>query len=80
MLVQTKVQIDAKVHDFIKKTYKDFRYRSLSEYMREAINAKVKKDRKRLREFKRVNAMEMIGRAQYDNLFESIEGDDFENR
>ncbi len=80
MLVQTKVQIDAKDLEFIKKTYKDFRYRSLSEYMREAINAKVKEDRKRLREFKRMEAMEMIGRAQYDNLFESIEGEDFENR
>jgi len=52
MLIQTKVQIDAKV----------------------------KEDRKRLREIKRVEAMEMIGRAQYDNLFESIEGEDFENR
>ena len=45
--------------------------------MREAINARVKEDRKRLRELKRVKAMEMIGRAQYDNLFESIEGEDF---
>ena len=80
MLVQTKVQINAKDHNFIKKTYKDFHYRSLSEYMREAINAKVKEDRKRLRELKRAKAMEMIGRAQYDNLFESIEGDDFESR
>ena len=80
MLVQTKVQIDAKDHDFIKKTYKGFRYRSLSEYMREAINAKVKEDRKRLRAIKRTEAMEMIGRTQYDNLFESIEGEDFENR
>jgi hypothetical protein len=80
MLIQTKVQIDAKNYDFIKKIYKDFSYKSLSEYMREAINAKVKEDRKRLREIKRVEAMEMIGRAQYDNLFESIEGEDFENR
>ena len=80
MLVQTKVQIDAKNYDFIKKIYKDFHYKSLSEYMREAINAKVKEDRKRLREIKRMEAMEMIGRAQYDNLFESIEGEDFENR
>lgn len=80
MLIQTKVQIDAKNYDFIKKIYKDFCYKSLSEYMREAINAKVKEDRKRLREIKRVEAMEMIGRTQYDNLFESIEGEDFENR
>ncbi len=80
MLIQTKVQIDPKDYEFIKKVYKDLRYRSLSEYMREAVNAKVREDRKRLRELKRMAAMEMIGRAPYDNLFESIEGEDFENR
>jgi len=48
--------------------------------MREAVNTKVEKDRKRLRELKRIAAMEMTGRAPYDNLFESIEGEDFENR
>ena len=52
----------------------------LSEYMREAINAKVKQDRKRLREQKRIAAMEMIGKAPCENLFESIEGEDFESR
>jgi len=80
MLVQAKVQINAKDHDFIKKTYKNLCYRSLSEYMREAVNAKVKEDRKRLRQLTRVKAMKMIGMAQYDNLFELIEGKDFENR
>jgi ribosomal protein L19E len=48
--------------------------------MREAVNAKVREDRKRLRKLKRMAAMEMIGKAPYDNLFESIEGEDFENR
>lgn len=80
MLVQTKVQIDKKNYDFIKKAYKELHYKSLSEYMREAINAKVQEDRKRLRNLKRMAAMEMIGKATYENLFESIEGDDFENR
>ena len=80
MLTQTKIQIDPKDYEFIKKVYKDLRYRSLSEYMREAVNAKVREDRKRLRELKRMAAMEMIGRTPYDNLFESIEGEDFENR
>ena len=80
MLTQTKIQIDPKDYEFIKKVYKDLRYRSLSEYMREAVNAKVREDRKRLRELKRMTAMEMIGRTPYDNLFESIEGEDFENR
>jgi len=80
MLIPAKIQIDKKNYEFMKQVYKDLHYRSLSEYMREAINAKVQQDRKRLRELKRTEAMEMIGRAQYDNVFESIEGEDFENR
>jgi len=80
MLIQTKVQIGKKEYEFIKQVHKDLRYKSLSEYMREAINAKVKEDRKRLRELKRMAAMEMIGKAPYDNVFESIEGENFENR
>lgn len=80
MLIQTKIQIDPKNYEFIKKVYKDLKYRSLSDYMREAINAKVRKDRKRLRELKRTAAMEMIGGAPHNNVFESIEGDDFEDR
>ena len=80
MLIQTKVQINPKDYEFIKKFYKDLRFRSLSEYMREAINAKVEQDRKRLRELKRMKAIEMIGKAADDNLFESIEGEEFEDR
>ena len=48
--------------------------------MREAVNTKVEEDRKKLREQKRTAAMEMIGRTPHENLFESIEGEDFENR
>ena len=80
MLVQTKIQVNQKDYEFIKEAYKVLRYRSLSEYVREAINAKVKEDRRRIRDLKRMAAMEMIGKAPYDNLFESIEGEDFENR
>ena len=80
MLTQTKVQIDPKDYEFIKKVYKDLHYRSLSEYIREAVNAKVREDRKRLRELKRMAAVEMIGKTSYNNLFESIEGEDFESR
>ncbi len=80
MLIQTKIQVNPTDYEFIKKVYKDFRYKSLSEYMREAIHAKVNQDRKRLREQKRIAAMEMIGKAPYKNLFESIEGEDFESR
>lgn len=80
MMIQTKIQIDPENYEFIKKFHKDLSYRTLSEYMREAVNAKVKEDRKRLRESKRIRAMEMIGESAYANLFEPIEGDDFEDR
>jgi Arc/MetJ-type ribon-helix-helix transcriptional regulator len=80
MLIQTKIQIDKKEYEFIKQAYKELRYKSLSEYIRKAVHTKVEEDRKRLRELKRKAAMEMIGRASYDNVFESIEGEDFENR
>jgi len=80
MLIPTKIQIEKKNHEFIKQVYKKLHYKSLSEYMREAVNTKVEDDRRRLRELTREAAMEMIGRAPYDNVFESIEGEDFENR
>ena len=80
MLVPTKIQIDKKNFEFIKQVYKQLDYKSLSEYIREAVNTKVEKDRKRLRELKRKAAIEMIGKATYDNVFESIEREDFENR
>jgi metal-responsive CopG/Arc/MetJ family transcriptional regulator len=80
MLIPTKIQIEKKSYEFIKQVYKDLHYKSLSEYMRKAIDTKVEEDRKKLRELKRVAAMEMIGRAPYDNVFETIEGEDFENR
>ncbi len=80
MLIQTKIQIDPKDYEFIKKTYKNLQYKSLSEYVRKAVNAKVQEDRKKLRELKRMAAMDMIGKASYRNIFESIEGENFEDR
>ena len=80
MLIPTKIQIDKKNYEFIKQIHKKLNYKSLSEYIRVAVNAKVEKDRKKLRELKRIAAIEMIGKAPYDNVFESIEGEDFENR
>ena len=80
MMIQTKFQIDQKNYEFIKKVYKDLHYRSLSEYIREAVNTKVREDCKKLRELKRKKAMEMIGKTSYENLFESIEREDFEKR
>jgi len=75
MLIPTKIQIDKKNYEFIKQVYKELHYKSLSEYMRKAVHSKVEEDRKKLRGLKRKAAMEMIGRATYDNIFESIEGD-----
>jgi len=80
MLVQTKVQIEKESYDFIKKTHKELKYKSLSEYVRDAINAKIREDRRKIRENKMASAMEMFAEAPVDNLFESIEGEDFEER
>ena len=80
MLIPTKIQIDKKNYEFIKQVYKELHYKSLSEYIRKAVNTQVEEDRKRLRKLKRMAAMEMIGRVTYHNVFESIEGEDFEKR
>jgi len=80
MLKPTKVQIDPKDYEFIKKAYRRLRYKSLSDYMRKAVAARVQEDRKKFRELKRKEAMEMLDATAYRNVFESIEGDDFESR
>lgn len=80
MLIQSKIQIDKEDYDFIRSVYKEFKYRSFSEYVRKAINARVSEDRKKLRELKRKEAMEMFGNSSYTSVFESIEGDGFEDR
>ena len=80
MMIQTKLQIPPKDYESIKKIYKKLNYKSLSEYIREAIKSKLKQDRKRLRDLKRKAAMEMIGKGPYANLFESLDGEEFEDR
>ncbi len=80
MLIQTKIQLDAKDYNFVKMAYKDLKYKSLSEYMRTAVQCKVKDDRQKLRQMKRERAMDIIGRAEYENVFESLEGEDFARR
>ena len=80
MLIQTKVQIDKESYDFIKKVLKKLNYKSLSEYIRDAVRAKIAQGRKKVREQERIAAMKMLGKAPPGNLFESIEGDDFEDR
>ena len=82
MFIQTKFQIDRGDYAFIKTAHKTLNYKSLSEYMREAVHFKVEADRRRVREVKRYKAMEMIGKSSntYENIFESIEGEDFKVR
>jgi Arc/MetJ-type ribon-helix-helix transcriptional regulator len=79
-MAQTKLQIDSEDYEFIKETHKQLNYKSLSEYIRQAIKEKIKTDQKRLRELKREEAMKMIGKGVYENLFDSLDGEEFENR
>ena len=80
MLIQTKIQIDANDYDFVKMAFKDLKYKSLCEYIRSAVHCKVVEDRKKWRRLKREKAMKMIGEAEYEIVFEQIEGEDFEFR
>lgn len=50
--------------------------KSLSPYIR----TKIREDRKKLKALKRNKAMTQIGRTRYGNLFEGLEGEDFEVR
>ncbi|MCU0579389.1 MAG: crotonobetainyl-CoA--carnitine CoA-transferase [Desulfobacterota bacterium] len=79
-MIQNKIQIDEKDLEFIQKAYKLLSYKSLSHYMREAVRAKVREDRKKLRAIQRKRAMEQIGAGVYQNHFEGLEGEDFEDR
>jgi hypothetical protein len=53
MLKQTKIQLEPENYYFIKETFRVLNYKSLSEYIREAVNAKVHEDRRKLRELKK---------------------------
>jgi Arc/MetJ-type ribon-helix-helix transcriptional regulator len=79
-MIQSKIQIDEKDFEFIKKNFKALSYKSLSHYMREAVRAKVREDRKRWKAIQRSLAMEQIGRGNHENHFENLEGEDFEDR
>lgn len=80
MMTQAKFQIEREDYDFIKASYKLLDYSNYSEYMRDAIKEKIKADRKKLREIRRNLAMEQIGKEDYENRFEPLEGEDFEDR
>jgi Arc/MetJ-type ribon-helix-helix transcriptional regulator len=79
-MIQSKIQIEEKDLEFIKKACRALSYKSLSQYMREAIQAKIREDRKKLKALKRSKAMAQIGRTRYENIFEGLDGEDFEVR
>ena len=62
MLKQTKIQLEPENYYFIKDAFRVLNYNGLSEYVCEAVNAKVNEDRKKIRELKKMQAMEMIGK------------------
>ena len=64
MLIQTKIQIDEEDYWFIKEIHKKLDYKSQTEYMRKAIRDRVKADRIRMRDMKRKQAIEMIGKKR----------------
>ena len=78
--VTQKVQLEEKDLDFIEAVFSILDYKSKSEYMREAILTKIREDQKKLREMKCREAMEAYGEEAPENVFESIEADDFEDR
>ncbi len=80
MFVRAEVRLDKENVEFIKKTHKELRYRSLSEYIGDALIAKIKVDRKKVRAIRRTAAMAMLGVTPSDNLFEPGKGDELEDR
>lgn len=80
MKVTQKVQLEESDLNFIEAVFSIFDYRSKSEYMREAIVAKIREDKRRLREMKCREAMEAYGEETFENAFESVEAVDFEDR
>ena len=80
MKVTQKIQLEEKDLDFIEAVFSILDYKTKSEYMREAILAKIREDKKKLREMKCQEAMEAYGEETTENVFESIEADDFEDR
>jgi hypothetical protein len=49
MYPQSKVRLDRDDHEFIKNSRKQRHFRGLGEYVRDAVSAKVKQNRHRLR-------------------------------
>jgi Arc/MetJ-type ribon-helix-helix transcriptional regulator len=78
-MVPQKVQIEESDASFIEMACRLLNYRSKSQYIRTAIKEKIRADRARLRELKRQQAMQAYA-DQLDNVFASLEGEDFADR
>ncbi len=78
-MIQQKVQLNEEVLAFIETACAELSYRSKSEYMRKAIEDKVRADKRRLRELKRQQAMAGYA-ADFEVAFETIEAEEFEDR
>ena len=79
-MISSKVQLREEDQELIEEVCSVLDYKSKSEYMRLAIQEKLRVDRRKLREMKRQAAMEGYGQAGPENVFESIEAEDFEDR
>ena len=79
-MISSKVQLEKEDLELIEEVCSVLSYKSRSEYMRIAIQEKIRTDKRKLREMKRQAAMEAYGRAGPEHVFESIEAEDFEDR
>lgn len=79
-MISSKVQLEKEDLELIEEVCSVLSYKSRSENMRIAIQEKIRADKRKLREMKRQEAMVAYGRAGPEQLFESIEGEDFEDR
>ncbi len=79
-MISQKVQLEESDVEFIRRACKLLRYRSRSQYIRDAIKDKIRADRARLRESRRQKAMQAYGEDEFDRPFEAIEGEDFADR
>ena len=79
MMVPQKVQLDEADLEFIETAWVVLDYKSKSEYMRDAIQAKIRVDRRKLREIRRQKAMAAYG-DDVDVAGEALEAEDFEGR
>lgn len=79
-MIPLKVQLTEADLEFIEGACATLKYRSRSEYLREAIQKKIETDRARLREIRRQEAMKAYGNGHLDDAFEPIAGEDFEDR